>query len=213
MTIDSIFIRSLLFNKDGWDESKHPREKNGRFTSGGSSPAQTSKAEGLPDAKAIGFTPKTKSNYRNKRDEIVARHIALRRSQRQDGMPDCTVDPDTGDMVNFPGGYQVSFQTSISEGDGDGRLSDADYDRITEGLKRQTGSKAYIGVFDEAETSFHCKTYKEAMAIAKKYNQHSILNWHALNKYADAEWTDEIRKMIFPRNPFYNPNLNHVKGE
>ena len=214
MTIDSIFIRSLLFMKDGgWDETKHPREKNGRFTSGGSSSAQTTKTEGLPDAKSIGFKPRTKSNYRNRRDEIVARHKALRQRQKLDGMPDCTVDPDTGDVVNFPGGYQVSFQTSISEGNGDGRLADADYDRITEELKRKTGSKAYIGVFDEAETSFHCKTYKEAMAIAKKFNQHSILNWNALNKYANVEWTPEISRIIFPRNPFYDSSKNHVKGE
>lgn len=215
-TIDRRLIRHLLRNRarDEWREELHPRSKNGRFTSGGSSPAENTPVKELPTAKSAGFKPKTKSKYRNKRDEVVARHKALRKKQGLDGMPDCTVDPDTGDEVSFSGGYQVSFQTSISEQAGEGGVSDAEYDKITEELSRQTGSKPYIGVFDEAETSFHCKTYKEAMRIARKYNQQSILNWHALKKYADADWDDEeINKKIFLRNPDYDPSKNHVKGE
>ena len=207
--------RGIRFDGKRWEENKHPRGKDGKFTSGGgehSSP-ELSKVNGLPDAESIGFKSKTNSKYRNKRDEIAERHKALREKNGESGMPDCTVDPDTGDMVNFQDGFQVSFQTSISEMDEDGALPDVDYDKIAKELEMRTGSKAYVGVFDEPETSFHCRNYSQAMNIAKKYNQHSILNWKMLNKYKDEEWTPEIMSKIFPRNPFYDPSKNHVKGE
>ncbi len=208
--------RGLRFDAREWEEDKHPRGENGRFVSSSGSghdiPNRNSIGE-LPSAKEIGFKPRTKSEYRNRRDEIVARHKALREKNGEDGLPDCTVDPDTGEMVNFEDGFQVSFQTSVSEQDGDGALSDGEYDRIAGELSKRTGSRAYIGVFDEPETSFHCKNYSQAMNIAKKYNQHSILNWKMLNKYKDEEWTDEVMSKIFPRNPFYDPSKNHVKGE
>lgn len=205
---------------DEFKESEHPRDENGKFVSGGGSgsggtdskkPELTSVGT-LPSAKEIGFKPKTESTYRNRRDELVARHKALREKNGEPGMPDCTVDPDTGDMVTFRDGFQVAFQTSVSEEDGDGHVSDEDYDRITEELKKRTGSKAYVGVFDVPETSFHCRTYAQAMAIARRYNQHSILKWSALNKYRDVEWTEEITKKIFIENPDYDPSKNHVKG-
>ena len=127
---------------------------------GGALPPSTVSVGKLPTAAEIGFQPKTNSEFRNLRDEVVARHRALREQNNLDGLPDCTCDPDTGEMVSFPGGYQVSFQTSISEGTGDGAVSDSDYDSLVNELKKATGSKAYVGVFDEPEISFHCETRK-----------------------------------------------------
>ena len=215
MTIDSIFIRSLLFMKDGgWDETKHPREKNGRFTSGagsngGNTETRAPKFEGMVVATSNSFKPRTKSVFRNKRDEIVAEQIALRKQQGLSGMPDCTIDPDTRKEVNFDDGYQVAFQTSISEVQGNGYISDTEYDKLVQELSKQTGSKPYIGVFEKPEVSFHCKTFQEAMDIAKRFNQQSIFNWKAANT---LEWKDENMDIIFPPNPDYDANTNHVKG-
>lgn len=204
---------------DDWDESRHPRSKDGRFTSGGGSSggskSNAPKESKLPSAESIGFKPKTKSTYRNKRDEIVERHKALRKSEGLDGMPDCTCDPDTGEMVSFDDGYQVSFQTSLSESGEPGSMSDKEYDDAVEELRKKTGSKAYVGVFDEAETSFHCKSREEAMEIAKRYNQKSIMDWAAFKKYKDidmSKWTKKMYEEVFPPNPYYDPSKNHVKG-
>ena len=207
---------------DDWDESQHPRAKDGKFTAGSGEPSDAQKAgkkapeeTPLPSAKSIGFKPRTKSLYRNIRDSLVARHKALRQQQGLDGVPDCTVDPDTGKMVTFNDGFQVSFQTSVSEGEGDGAVSDEEYDKVVNELRQRTGSKPYVGVFDEAETSFYCTSRRQAMIIAKQYNQMSVLNWKEFNKYKDIpmeQWTPEIDKRVFIPNPHYDPSKNHVKG-
>ena len=203
---------------DEWQEELHPRDDAGRFSTSGGGGAKSGenksekKEPKLPSAKSIGFVPKTKSLYRNVRDSLVARHKALRKCQGLDGLPDCTVDPDTGKMVTFDDGFQVSFQTSLSEGSEDGALSDEEYDGIVEELRRRTGSKPYVGVFEEAETSFHCKTRRDAMRLAKQFNQQSILDWKAMKKYENKEWTPEVVNAIFVPNPNYDPSKNHVKG-
>ena len=129
------------------------------------------------------------SEWRKKRDKL---------SSLKD-KPDGTYDPDTGKDVSFEDGYQVAFQTSESEQEGKGGyMSGKMYDRMVKEMQKRTGSKAYIGKFDEPEVSFHVKDLKEAMKIAKEHNQHSVWDWKS----------GDIIK-----NPWYDPSRNHVKGE
>ena len=206
---DRLTARGIRADAD-WKESDHPRDENGQFASGGgggNAPKQKNKGESIsastaaPEEKRTSFK-ETESKYRKMRNNLC---------DTLKDKPDGTYDPETGKPISFKDGYQVAFQTSVSEDlDDEGYVSDEDYDRIVEELCKRTGSPAYVGKFDVNEISFHCETMEEAMDIAKKYNQHSIMDWATFHKLSD-NWTEENDLLMFPRNPFYNPELNHVK--
>lgn len=107
------------------------------------------------------------------------------------------------DVPGFADGWQVSFQTTNGEGfnkrSKDGKfVSDEDYDRIVDELSEETHSKPYLGVFgDIPEISFRCKTYKQAMEIAKRFNQVSIANNARIAQDIWDGWT-------FPTNHDYD---------
>ena len=132
----------------------------------------------------------TKSKWRKKRDAL---------KEKLKGKGDGTYDPDNGEPVTFEDGYQVAFQTSDSEIPGKKTyMSDRMYDRMVQEISKRTGSKPYIGKFDVPEVSFYCRDLKEALKIAKEHDQHSIWDWR----------TGDIIK-----NPWYDSETNHVKGE
>ena len=75
----------------------------------------------------------------------------------------------------FANGFQVSFQTTNGEGFNPGgkarMMSDEEYDRTVEDLKKETGSEPYVGVFGGIpEISFRCDSLKQALDIARRYN-------------------------------------------
>jgi len=167
-----------------FEESDHPRDENGRFTSGGGS----GKKADEPQAVKKTTYEKTTSKYRQKRNDL-AKKVA----SEDDG----TFDLDTGKPVSFDKGFQVSFQTTDSEEYGSGGfMKDRDYDRAVDDLSKRLGSKPYMGRFGDPEISFHAMDYNTAMELATKYNQHSIWNWETM----DIE-----------KNPFFDESKNHVK--
>ena len=180
--------------KEAWEALREKTGKSTKELAKGGSGGVGSEEKSKP---SIGV----KSKYRKLRDSIAHKF------KGQDG----TIDPDTGELMEFDDGFQVAFQTSVSEDADSGYgMDDDDYDKTVRELENRTGSKAYIGNFDVPEVSFHCKTMEEAMDIAKEYNQQSIFNWKAAQ---ELEWTDENMAIIFPPNPYYDSSKNHVKGQ
>lgn len=108
----------------------------------------------------------------------------------------------------FADGFQVSFQTTNGEGfdreSKDLLMSDEDYDKNVEALSAETGSKPYVGVFGGIpEISFRCDTYKQAMAIARRFNQVSIANNFRIT-------IDKFNRLTFPKNKKYNWRENQT---
>lgn len=154
----------------------------------------------------------TESKYRKLRNEA---YRVIMDNNLGDGTyplddPSKKVQHKTGGEISdgFARGWQVSFQTTngegFNEGNGTTRLTDADYDRITEEMMKETGSKPYVGVFGGIpEISFVAKTKDQALRLAKKYNQVSIAN----NRRIAADKWDEL---TFPANPDYNWKENQI---
>ena len=86
------------------------------------------------------------------------------------GKSDGTYDLDTGEKVNFGNeGYNVSFEQSS-----DDYTNSEYYDKIYE-CRNKCDGRVYGGVFGgDPEISFYTKDKKVALALMKKYNQHSI---------------------------------------
>lgn len=176
---------------------------------------------------AIKTLGKTESQFRNLRNEAFDLLAKMQAEGKTDldgtyplpiGHPPKKVQHRTADgkmADGFADGFQVSFQTTNGEGFNPARefgedgkplfMSDADYDETVDRLMRETGSKAYVGIFGGIpEVSFRCETLKQAMDIAKKYNQVSIANnaYIAAGKFDDPE--------TFPRNENYQWKDNQV---
>ncbi|MDR1940522.1 MAG: hypothetical protein LBQ40_07020 [Clostridiales bacterium] len=97
--------------------------------------------------------------------------------------PDGTYDVDTKKVISYNEGFQVSFEQT------DDDYTDGEYNAKVEEIKRLTGSIAHAGVFGgKPETSFHVKTKKQAMAIARQYNQYSIWDWADGNEVVNRDY-------------------------
>ena len=112
--------------------------------------------------------PKTShTGYRALRD-------ALAKSVSQDG----TYDLATGKPKSHTDGYQVSFQEETTERKGyDAYISDDEYDRKVEALKKELGVEPDLGRFGEPEISFHVASRDKALELARRFNQESVYDW------------------------------------
>jgi len=132
----------------------------------------------------------SQKGWRKKKDDLFNKL-----KNEEDG----TYDAKTGKRVELTEGYQVAFQTSESEDkESKGYLTDDKYDEIVEKFRRLTGSEPYVGKFDVPEISFTCKNKRQALRLAREYNQHSI-------------WDNRGCHII--KNGYYDSSKNHVKGE
>lgn len=105
----------------------------------------------------------------------------------------CTLD---GEQVNFKSGYQVAFQTVTSEKkDSKLYLTDSEYDKLVNDLRNETGSEPFVGVFGSPEISFRCRSMKQAMQIAKRYNQLSVWDWGAEDEKENKEIDKETNNI------------------
>ena len=86
---------------------------------------------------------------------------------------DGTYDLDTLDQISYNKGYQVTF-SQIGD-----KYTRREYaDRVNEFLAKSSDGKSSAGKFDgEPEVSFHVNSKREAMRLARKYNQISIWDW------------------------------------
>lgn len=112
--------------------------------------------------------PPTKhTGYRALRD-------ALAKSVIEDGTYDLT----TGKPRSYETGYQVSFQEETTERTGhDAYITDEEYDRKVEALKKELGVDPDLGRFGEPEVSFHVESKEKALELARRFNQESVYDW------------------------------------
>ena len=101
--------------------------------------------------------------------ENVLAHI-----ERFKNLGDGTYNMNTGEPVEYPIGYQVSFVRPEAFA----QLNNQNWDTITNYLCGYLDSLAHIGVYcGEAEVSFHSVSKDKAVEIMERYNQESILDW------------------------------------
>ena len=103
----------------------------------------------------------------------------IQRVRSFEGKGEGTYDYDTGKRVDLSDGYMVTFHQNEPDKNGHykshyGRYTPDEYDRLTEAFVRDNNAEVFVGVFDdEPEISFKVRTEKQAMALARKYNQES----------------------------------------
>lgn len=90
-----------------------------------------------------------------------------------------TYDVQTLAPVNLADGYQVTYCQI-----GDNYTEEEHNKLINEFVGRSDDGKVYLGKFEGTpEHSFHFESRREAVRIAKKYNQKSVWDWKQ-NQYA-----------------------------
>lgn len=157
----------------------------------------------VSDLSTFRLTPgATKSIYRAMRNTAYAYLLERMEAERDiDGTYTLEYPPRKAVLSD---GWQVSFQTTASEGLDASPMPDEEYDATVEELSRLTGSPPYLGIYgDIPELSFRCETRELAMEIAARYNQSCIAdNARIASGKLDGE--------SFPRNPGYNPQRNRL---
>lgn len=95
-----------------------------------------------------------------------------------------------GELVSYENGYQVSFEVvGIHTMGHINYMADKAYSKLIEALENELNSKPNLGVFEGvAEVSFHVNELDKAMAIAKRYNQHSIWSWSEMDIILNKDW-------------------------
>ena len=205
-----------------WREEDHPRAGDGRFTSGGGASSKKRAGNTLKNAsqtqpkQATGTINKTVQPVaKEKAPEITDKEAAqVRQSFKAGGYPekdyqavtdkvdkvikangnkDGSYDLRTGKPLNFTDGYGVSFQ--VNKAPGVRRdYKDEEYDRYVYECSQRSGSMPFVGNYNGvAEISFNCKSKKEALKMAKDYNQESIF---------------DVKRKRLRKNPYYNSVSN-----
>lgn len=106
---------------------------------------------------------------------------------------DGTYLAETGEPVKYTYGYQFSFVRPEAFK----QLSDEKWDLLTDYILEQTGSKEYIGVYNnQAETSFFTDSLEVALNYASQFNQETVFDWEAYSK--NKLWTE-----YYIQNPTY----------
>jgi len=124
-----------------------------------------------------------------------AKQRAIQFASKEDG----TYDAETGEPIDYRDGFQVSFVRPEAFD----KLTDEQWDELSNHLAEKYGSKEHIGVYGGvAETSFRVNSLEDARELMYDFNQESILIWE--NKHLIG--TDEDYK-AFIVNPRFNENL------
>ena len=98
----------------------------------------------------------------------------LAQIERFKSFSDGTYNINTGEPVEYPIGYQVSFVRPEAFD----QLSAQNWDTITNYLCEYLNSLAHMGVYcGGAEVSFHSISEEKAIETMERYNQESILDW------------------------------------
>ena len=98
------------------------------------------------------------------------------------GKPAGSYDVVTGEKVDLPDGYMVSFHQNEPDENGHykshfGRYTPEEYDRLALQLALDNDVEVYIGTYDDdPEISYKVKTEDEAQKIAEENNQKSYYN-------------------------------------
>lgn len=191
---------------DNWDEGKHPRDNDGKFTSnGGKTSAQRLKEILEKRTGSIASMGKKEYNKEEPRikidgpshtreyiDEYVGKHPEIvKEAKKYEGVldtiknfrklypdaPDGTYSATTGKPVKIDSGYSVTFHQNYTLENPYGAYDSHTYALMCAIAKKELGSEdVYIGVFGNPEVSFNCKDKEKAIRFAIEHNQHSIYN-------------------------------------
>lgn len=108
----------------------------------------------------------------------------------------------TGEAVEYPTGYQVSFVRPEAFEE----LNDEEWDILTSFCCDYLQSEPHIGVYDgEVEVSFHSFELEKSEDIMRKFNQESLLDWEQKSKYPE----DFVRWLIMNQNYDENELVNY----
>jgi hypothetical protein len=147
------------------------------------------------EARVKNVSPLSREEVRQDTQSAVSRF-------KDSGLPDGTYSPETGEPVAKTKGFQVSFAQT------DDTYTKEQYNALVNRFEKETGADMDVGNFGGTpEASFTSRTMKQAMALAKEFNQHSVFSWKVFNKTGDAN------RATLP-NPYYNPGAsNRIEGK
>lgn len=216
---ERLAARGVKFDGNRWRESEHPRDKDGKFASGGSSGgSKTEKVVKETSKISNAETPKIKCDgpastrsytkqYFKEHPEVkeeakkykgVLEKVKTFKEKNPDAV-DGTYSATTGEPKELTDGYCVTFHQNLKEDDPFGGYNDDDYAEMCAIAKNELGTDdVNIGNFGNPEVSFHCKDEKKAREFAIEHNQHSVYN-----VAEDSLWI----------NPYYNRKTNPIEGK
>ncbi len=100
---------------------------------------------------------------------------------------DDTYDPETGEPVDYPDGYQGSFVRPEAFD----KLSDDEWDELSNYLAEKYDSKEHVGVYEgNVETSFHIINLDDAKELLYTFKQDTILDWKNKHLLGTDDWED-----------------------
>ena len=175
-----------------WEENKHPRGKDGRFTSGGGS--SNIKIEGPKASK------KYISGYLKKHPEIkeeIPKYkgvLAKVRDFEKDnpGLEDGTYDALTGKPKEINSGFCVTFHQNLGIGNEFGGYDDDDYAAMCAISIKELGADGVnIGYFGNPEVSFVCRDGEKAREFARAHNQQSVYDAETGRIWVNEDWDEE----------------------
>lgn len=207
--------RGVRFDGNRWEENKHPRSKDGKFTSGsgGSGGEEKPKENRQPTGQKVkparvelDGPAKSKAyaaDYAKKHPEIDedAKKFKgiLGKVRNFQAGEDGSYSATTGKRLDLTDGFCVTFHQNLEIGNEYGAYDDETYARMCAISKKELGSSdVYIGYYGNPEVSFNCPDEKTAMAFAVRHNQKSIYNC-------------KTGKTIL--NKHYNPETNPIEGD
>lgn len=186
-----------------WQESKHPRDESGKFTSGAGGLSSGNKIVVNGPKTSRKFVEKYVADHPGIKTEIKKYRGVLDRvknfEKNNPGAEDGTYDAITGEKKEYKDGYCVTFHQNLTEDDPFGGYDDGVYSAMCAIAAEELGADGPdIGYFGNAEVSFNCKDLGKAKAFAIAHNQHSVYD-----VAADDIWV----------NPYYDRKSNPIKGK
>ncbi len=118
-------------------------------------------------------------------DEQKNRHVLdkIKKFEAEHSGACATYDMQTGVLVEYDAGYQVSFVRREAFD----VLKPCEWDKLTDYVCEYLDSDAYIGVYDGVEVSFHSYDRKRTIEIMELFNQETALDWAQKKKHPQQD--------------------------
>ena len=205
--------RGLRFDGNRWEENKHPRSKDGKFTSGsgGNGEAKTNdaarrtktsatmtradiKVAGPKESKAYIASyfkahPEVKKEAAKYKD--VLDNVVQFRSRFPEAEDEHSYDAVTGKEVDVSSGHCVTFHQNYRIGDEYGGYDSETYAAMCAIAMHELGAEhCYIGYFGNPEISFNCPDKETARRFAIEHNQHSVFDAETFELWENPNWDE-----------------------
>ena len=209
--------RGVRLDGERWEEDKHPRAKDGKFTSGNGVSSETSISREPPSASKkvqninINGPKETKAfieSYFSKHPEVknevkkykdVFENVTKFTERFPNAEDENSYDPITGEKVDVSSGFCVTFHQNFEIGNEFGAYDSDTYAAMCAISMNELGAeRCYIGYFGNPEISFNCPDEETAKRFAIEHNQHSVFNAATFELW---------------ENPYWDENTNPIKGK